>query len=249
MLRVLIVEDEKNASEALSNMLKLFLSNIDWVASCGTIEEAVALIKKNKPNILLLDVVLGKDNGFDIFKHFPLPDFKVIFVTAHENYAAKAFRFAAVDYLVKPVDPELLVSAIQKIYCALDYQKMPLRIEYLLHDLVNKIKNPKKLVLRTSDNIHVVDVSEIMYCEADRSYTNFHLADKTRILISNTMGDYEELLDESNFVRIHQSYLVNLAYLKRFEKSEGGKVILKNGISLPVATRKKEFLLQKLSNI
>lgn len=247
MLKIVIVDDEENVRESLNSMLKLYCKNIEWVKSFSTVHSTLNFIDTEKIDVLLLDIKVGKENGFDIFKHFPNPDFKVIFVTAFQEYAVKAFRFAAIDYLLKPVDPDTLAEAVNRANDILDNEKMSLKIESLLHNLNLEPKTKKKMVLKTSDSIHVVNPEEIIYCEADGSYTRFHLADGSRIMVTKTLGVYEELLETENFLRIHQSYLLNLDYLKRFDKAEGGRVILKDGTPLAVASRKKDQLLRWIS--
>ncbi len=247
MLKVVIVDDEENVRESLNSMLKLYCRNIAWVESFDTVDSAARFIREEKIDVLLLDINIGEENGFDIFKHFPHPDFKVIFITAYQEYAVEAFRFAAIDYLLKPVDPDNLAEAVERASDILDKEKMSLKIESLLHNLHIGQKAKRKMVLKTSDSIHVVNPEEIVYCEADGSYTQFHLADGSRILVTKTLGVYEELLEAENFLRIHQTYLLNLDYLKRFDKAEGGRVILKDGTTLPVASRKKDQLLRRIS--
>jgi two-component system LytT family response regulator len=158
-------------------------------------------------------------------KNFPSPAFKVIFITAYQEYAIQAFRFSALDYLLKPVDPDLLSQALKKAHDAIDREKVSLKIESFLYNMDDLSKGKKKVILKTADNIHVVSMQDIMYCEADRSYTHFYLADKTRIMVSTTLGDYEEMFTEHGFLRIHQSYLLNVSYIKRYEKGEGGKAV------------------------
>lgn len=249
MLKALIVDDDKNVTESVNRLLELYHPDIKICASCHSISSAISAIKDNLPDILFLDVEIGSENGFDIFKHFPQPDFRVIFITAHEQYALQAFRFAALDYLLKPIDPVLLEEALKKAMDFLDREKIKLKIDSFLHNVKDLTKDSKKVVLKTLDTIHVVNLKDVMYCEADRNYTNFYLEDKSRIMVSSTMGGYEELFTPYNFLRIHQSYLLNLDYLKRFEKTDGGKAILKDNTGLPVATRKKDQLLKRLANL
>ncbi|MGZ3885041.1 MAG: LytR/AlgR family response regulator transcription factor, partial [Bacteroidia bacterium] len=179
--------------------------------------------------------------------HFPSPRFKVIFITAYQHYAVQAFRFAALDYILKPADPEVLSQALKKAVDNIDRERLSVKIDSFLNNMDSK--QSKKVVLKTADNIHVISLQEILYCEADRSYTIFYLADKSRIMVSNTLGQYEELFGDYGFLRIHQSYLLNVSYIRRYEKGDGGKIILSDNISLPVATRKKDQLLQLLSRL
>lgn len=247
MLKVIIIDDEENVREALEQLIQLYHSDIIVSASCSSISTAILAIKEHQPDILLLDIEIGTENGFDIFKHFPTPEFRVVFVTAYEQYAAQAFRFAALDYLLKPVDPDLLSEALKKTADVIDRKKIAVKINSFLHNMDDISKDFKKIVLKTAETIHLVNLRDIMYCEADHSYTNFYLADKSRIMVSHTMGEYEELFSSYGFLRIHQSYLLNLNYFKRYEKADGGKAILKDNTALPVATRKKDQLMQRLA--
>lgn len=248
MLKIIIVDDEENVREALEQLIHLYHSDITICASCNSLSSAVLAIKQYQPDILLLDVEIGVENGFDIFKHFPEPDFRAIFITAYQQYAVQAFRFAAIDYLLKPVDPDLLNDALKKSGDVIDRKKIALKINSFLHNMNDISKDFKRIILKTADSVHLVNLRDIMYCEADRSYTNFYLDDKSRIMVSHTMGEYEELFSGYGFFRIHQSYLLNLNYFKRYEKGDGGKAILKDNTALPVATRKKDQLLQLLAN-
>ena len=249
MLKLLIVDDEENVREALSRMLQLYSEDTQLTGAHGSISSAVKAIKENKPDILLLDIEIGKESGFDIFKHFPKPDFKIIFITAYQQYAVQAFRFAALDYLLKPVNPDQLIDALKKAFDAIDREKFSLKIDSFIHNVSAISNRSKKIVLKTADNMHVVNVNDIMYCESDRSYTTFFMADKSRIMVSQTLGDYEDMFDEYGFIRIHKSYLVNLQFIKRYEKGEGGKIILNDNSSIPVASRKKEQLLELLAKL
>ncbi|MES2680150.1 MAG: LytTR family DNA-binding domain-containing protein [Bacteroidota bacterium] len=248
MLKVIVVDDEENVREALGQLLESH-PEVTVCASCASLSSAVTAIKQYHPDILLLDIEIGKENGFDIFKHFPQPDFRVIFITAYQQYALQAFRFSALDYLLKPVDPDLLADALKKATDVIDKEKITTKIDSFLHNINDLSKDTKKIVLKTAETIHLVHLRDIMYCEADRSYTNFYLADKSRIMVSTTLGDYEELFNDYGFFRIHQSFLLNLSYFKRFEKGDGGKVILTNNSALPVATRKKDQFLQRLASL
>lgn len=248
MLKALLVDDEKKAMESLSQLLELYHKNILICGQYTNLSTAADAIKTHQPNLLFLDIEVGKENAFDLLARFPNPDFKVIFTTGHHEYALKAFRFSALDYLLKPIQSGLLSETIMKAESTLDQRQFRLKIESFLHNKNASPEKPKKIVLKTADSIHLVESNEIVYCEADGGYTNFHLSDKSQILVSSTLGDYEELLQDQHFFRIHQSYLLNLNYFKRYDKASGGMAVLKNGIRLPVATRKKEQLLQRLTD-
>ncbi len=249
MLKTILIDDEENVTESLIQLFNLYNIDIKVCECCKSVSLAILAIKKHQPDIVFLDIELEGESGFDIFSYFPKPQFKVVFITAYQQYALQAFRFATLDYLLKPVNPDLLLEVLKKANDMIDYEKLSIKIDSFLHNMSDLSKDSKKIVLKTADTIHLVYLRDIMYCEADRSYTNFYLVDKSRIMVSHSMGEYEELFSEHGFFRIHQSYLLNLSYFKRYEKNDGGKAILKDSTSLPVATRKKDQLLQQLSNL
>jgi two-component system LytT family response regulator len=248
MFRVVIADDVQDIRESLEKMLGAYCPEVQIVASVDGVATAVAAIQKHSPDIVMLDVEMKDGTGFDVLKQFPSPRFKAIFVTAYQQYSLDAFRFSALDYLLKPVDPDLLVQAVSKAADVLDREKLALKIDSFLHNMQESSKGPKKIVLRTIDNIHVVAVNEIAYCEADQSYTTFHLSDKSRIVVTRSLSEFDEMLGPYQFVRIHQSYLVNAAYIKRFNKTDN-TLLLSDGAVLPVSVRKKDHLLQLLASL
>jgi len=249
MTTILILDDELHAREALTSIIKNYATGFEVVATCSDLKSAKDAITQCRPDIVLLDIEMGDEIGLDILSYFPHHTFKLIFITAHQNYAVNAFRLSAVDYLLKPVDPDLLAEALNKAKAANDVEQLSSKLDHLLHNVALNGKKNKKVVLKTSDNIHVLNIEDIMYCKAERSYTKFYLADKNSILVSVALGEYESIFNDFNFIRIHQSYLLNIDYIKRYEKSDGGTVILKDGTSLPVAVRKKDYLISKLRTL
>lgn len=249
MLKLLIADDEINVRESLELLVKMYCPDIEIVAMTDSVSATVKAIQFHKPHIVLLDIEMKEGTGFDVLKNFSAPTFKVVFITAHQEFALKAFRFSALDYLLKPVDPDELVEAITKAVGIIEKEKISMKIDSFFENMEQMSKGMKKIVIRTAEDIHVVQLQDIMYCEADRSYTIFNLKDNKRILVSTTLGEYEEMLQEYNFLRIHQSYLVNINFIKRYEKSDGGKVVLTNDVKIPVATRKKDHLLQLLNKL
>jgi two-component system LytT family response regulator len=249
MTTILILDDEPHAREALSGIIKNYATDFEVVASCSDLTSAKAAITQHHPDIVLLDIEMGAEIGLDIITFFPHHSFKLIFITAHQNYAVNAFRLSAVDYLLKPVDPDMLVEALNKAKAAKDVEQLSSKLDHLLHNVALNGKKNKKVVLKTSDNIHVLNIEDIMYCKAERSYTKFYLADKNNILVSVALGEYERIFSDFNFIRIHQSYLLNMDYIKRYEKTDGGTIILKDGTCLPVAVRKKDHLISKLRTL
>jgi two-component system LytT family response regulator len=195
------------------------------------------------PELVFLDIQLTDGNGFGLLRLFEEINFKLIFVTAYEKYAVKAFRFSALDYLLKPVDPTELTEAVRKARESIDPQ---------LKSWVNQASHNysdgafDKIVLRDFERVRLVEMSDILYCEADGNYTRFHLAGAKPVLVSRIMKEYEEMLRDSGFLRIHRSYMVNLKHFRHYEKAGGGRVILSNGAEIPVGIGKREELYDYL---
>jgi two-component system LytT family response regulator len=248
MLKVIIADDVQDIRESLAKMLAACCPAAEVVASTESVETTVAAIKTHLPDVVLLDVEMKDGTGFDVLKQFPSARFKVIFVTAYQHYSFEAFRFSALDYLLKPVDPDLLAQAVNKAADITDREKLSLKIDSFLHNMQETSRGPKKIVLRTIDNIHVVTVNDIVHCEADQSYTTFYLNDKSRIVVTRSLSEFDELLVPYQFVRIHQSYLVNTSFIKRFNKADN-TLLLSDATVLPVSVRKKEQLLQLLASL
>jgi two-component system, LytTR family, response regulator len=248
-MKLFIIDDEDHVRASITTMLNLYYKNAEIVGSCSSINTAVPLIHERQPDVVMLDVEVGKESGFDLFNYFSQPNFKIIFITAYQHYALQAFRFSALDYLLKPIEPDLMVAALEKAKHTLDSESLTLKISSFLSHIDSPKKQTKKIVLKTAESVFVVNITDIIYCEADRSYTSFYLVDKSRIVVSTSLGEYEDLLVDFNFLRVHQSYLANLEYVKRYEKHDGGRLIFKNEAAVPVATRKREVLLQQLSKL
>ena len=249
MSGILIIDDEQHVAEALTNMIEMYAPGFEVLGSCNNLLTAKDAIRELKPGIVLLDVEMGDEKGLDIAKHFPQQPFKLIFITAHQNYAVDAFRLSAVDYLLKPVNPVLLAKALLKAKNAIDAELLSSKLDDVLHHTMINSKRNKKIVLKTLESVHVVDLEDIMYCEAHGGYTTFYLSDKSRIVISNTLGEYEGHFADYGFVRIHHSYLLNIHYIKRFDKLSDSNVVLKDNTSLPVAVRKRDQLLEALQKL
>lgn len=250
MLKALIVEDELNSQELLKAIIDDSCDGVQVVAMAQGVAEALEKIKTHKPDILLLDIELSDGDGFQVLEQAGDIDFDVIFTTAYDQYAIKAFKFAATDYILKPVDFEELQEAIKRI---VDKRSNPEQapsneqIQALINNIRN-IRQPfKRIVLPTSNGFTVVDPKDIIRCESDRNYTFIFLTDGRKILVSRTIKEYEEMLKDYNFFRIHQSHLINLAFLKNYTRGRGGYVELTNGATLDVSARRKTDFLKRLA--
>jgi two-component system, LytTR family, response regulator len=250
MITVLIIDDEALSRDAIAAIVKLYCQNAVVIGEASGIKDGLMAIKELKPDVILLDIQLADGSGFELLRMAePISSF-VIFITAYEAYAIKAFKTSAIDYLLKPVDIDELKQAINKAA----EQKGKNTLEAQLSILLTNFNQPttsqsQKIVLKTNDQIHILTANEIIHLEADGNYTKFYLVNTKTILVSKTLKEYEELLDKDYFVRIHQSHIVNMVYASRFDKRNGGFLILKDNTSLPVSTRKKDDLIRYLEKI
>ena len=248
MLRTIIIDDEAHMRQTLEKMVTRFCPNVKLVASADGVKTGVEAIRKYHPDLILLDIKMNDGTGFDLLKQLQPVDFKVIFVTAYDQYAIKAFRFSAIDYLLKPVDPDDLADAVCKAE-KLMHQDFNIQLNTLEENMLPGDKANRKIILRTFDSIHLVKVQDINYCESDGSYTTIHLLNEKEILVSTLLKEYDELLKDEGFYRVHKSFLINMRHIERFEKGEGGYVVLENESKVPVASRKREELLEMFERL
>ena len=243
-----IIDDEEHIRDTLEKMIHLYYPSVEIIVKQGNLQSAVKLISLSKPNIVFLDIQLTGGTGFDLLRHFPSPFFKIIFITAYNEYAIQAFKFSVLDYLLKPIDPDDLCKALHKAEKMLEQESMPLRLQTFLNNLSSQAKEVRNLVLKTAESIYVVNINDIIRCEASDNYTHFFLAGNKKILVSNTLKEYDELLTGYDFFRAHQSHLLNLYYFERYDKKDGGVIVMKDGSVIPVSMRKKEHLLKRLQS-
>lgn len=243
MLRTLIVDDEEPVRTMLADILQSFCPDLEIVGQAGDVAGAVSKIKELKPELVLLDVNLPDGSGFDVLNAFNKVDFSVIFVTAYDEYAVKAFKCSALDYILKPVNIDELVQTIEKARETITNKNLAKKIAAFLDNLNGSSPEDKKIVLKTQESIHIVKVSTIIRCESFHNYTEFHISGAKKLVVSRTLKEFETLLCEFGFFRVHQSHLINVNYINRFEKSDGGYLVLADGSQVPVAKRKKDELL------
>ncbi len=248
MYKVVIVDDEKNAQNALKSVVTEFCSDLDIVETAFNVKTGVELINKVKPDIVFLDIEMPDGSGFDIIRQVAFTDFSLIFCTGHNDFAIKAFKYNAIDYILKPVDVEDVVGAVDKAIKDLNLKQKDLTFKHLLSFYQNADKENEKIVLKTSSDIYILQIQDIYHCEADGSYTTFYTADGKKITVSKNLKEYEAILNSHNFLRTHQSHLVNLNYIERMHKANGGYIVMKNGHQVPISTRKKETIIQALEN-
>ena len=247
MKKVLIIDDEKRIRDFVKRMIDSFGLDLTVYTDGENVETGLASIESLKPDIVFLDIQMPDGTGFDLLTRVKEKNFELIFITAFQEYAIMAIKFSALDYILKPIDEEELKTAIINAIDTIDFKKDDTQFEALSHNLLPNQK--RKLVLKTQESVHVVDLSDIIRCEADKNYTFFYLSNGKKILVSRTLKDFETLLSNQGFFRVQQSHLINLDFIDRYDKQEGGSVILKDGSSVPLSPAKKEqffTLLEKL---
>lgn len=237
-MRAFIVDDEQLCIDTLTHHLK-GIEAIEIIGQASTVNEAISAISAQKPELVFLDVELPDGTGFDVLKAFPNPSFRIIFITAYDRFAISALRCSAVDYLLKPIDPTELKAAIGKV-TDLNADDSKVSFEALIANI--KKSEERRLVVRTSDDIFLVPISEITHLESDGAYTHIFRIGRKRITVSHHLKHFEEMLMEQSFFRSHQSHLVNIRYIDGFKKNDGGYIVLKDGTSIPVSHRKRDAL-------
>lgn len=247
-IHTLIVDDE---IAFIQTMRILMEAHPDFKISgtARSVEEAVNKINELEPDVVFLDVEMEDGTGFDVLRQLDRNDFKVVFVTAFDHYAVEAFRFSAIDYLLKPVISDDLMHALEKVKLSLENEKANYQFKVLLDNIHSLSKERKKIVLKEVDVHHVVQLDQIIWCTADGSYTKFFLKENKSILVSRHLKEFEDLLSPNGFFRVHRSHLVNLHKIERFERSEGGILFLEGGHSVPVSVRKKDRLSAMLAHL
>ena len=246
-MKAIIVEDELNVREGFIKMISTFCPEVELVGIADSVLNATSLIQSLNFDVLFLDINLPDGSGFDLLNSLENIDFKVIFVTAYDQYAIPAFKLSAVDYLLKPVSPDLLQNAVNKVKTSL-LQSEQSSLKNLKTNLSKGIDQENKIVLKDADNIYLIELNQIIYCTADGSYTNFILKDQKKIVTSTNLKEYEGMLEIYNFIRCHHSYLVNLNHVVALRKQDGGFIETTDGALLPISSRKKAIIMEKIKN-
>lgn len=249
MIRGIIVEDEKHSRETLTGMLERYCKNVEVIAEAESYRRGLELIRKHSPDVVFLDIQMPDGSGFRLLEELDKINFAIIFTTAFDQFAIKAIKYSALDYLLKPIDPDELVHAIKKVEQKLNKSEVNDNIRVLLENIRSKENDPHKIVLSTSEKIHIIETDQILRCESDNYYTNFFLTDGKNILISKTLKENEELLSDHNFIRPHKSHLVNVKYIKGFLKNDGGYIEMTDGSRIPVSRRKREKIIEIITHI
>jgi len=246
MIRAVIIDDEINNQELISNLLNSYAENVQVVGMANSVESAYKVILERNPDLIFLDIQMPDGTGFDLLKKFDKISFKIIFVTAHQEFAIEAFKYSALDYILKPLAPANLLAAVKKMEDTMSSEELNLKLKTLLNNIAEPVKNKKKIVLKTMERIYSVDLDDIIRFESDGGYTKVYLVDGKRIMVSKTMKEYDDLLMDAGFLRVHHSHLINMNHLFCFEKAEG-HVVMKDDSIVPVSNRKKDHLMELLN--
>ena len=247
MKKVVIIDDENRTRELIARMIDSFGFDVITIPEGENVQSGIEAIEKHQPDIVFLDIQMPDGTGFDVIRSIDNKNFEVIFITAHEEFAIKAIKFSALDYLLKPVDTAELKAALEKALSTIDERKESSQFDALQKNIQPTEK--RRLVLKTQESVHVVELDQIIRCEADRNYTSFFLKDGKKILVSKTLKEYETLLSAHNFLRVQQSHLVNIDFVDRYDKKNGGAVVMKDGSEVPLSPAKRDLFFKRLENI
>ncbi len=242
LLKAILIDDEDNARFALRNLLKAHCPNVDVIGEAKCVSEGQSILTKIKADLVFLDVQMPDGTGFDLLAGLERIDFQVIFASAYDYFAITAFRFSAVDYLLKPIIVNDLCSAVAKIKANDKFAQDKVKT------LIDNQGTVKKIALPSMEEVNFVKVDDIIRCESDNNYTRFFLQGNTQILVSKTLKEYEDLLEPMGFFRCHKSSLINLKFIKKYIKGEGGTIIMEDGSSVELSRRRKEDFFNAIQN-
>jgi len=248
-IRTLIIDDEEDAREALRLSIEHYCPNLELLTTCDSAEAGLQAIHQNEPDLIFLDIQMPRLSGFDLLQQVASIPFEVIFVTAHDHYAIKAIRFSALDYLLKPVDVDDLMQAVRRAEQRIHQNERKYQYQSLVHNSQFTPGNIDRLAVPSADGIEFLDPNDIVYCQADGNYTTLYLTNRDKKLISKNLKDFECLLADSGFCRVHHSSLINLKHIQKYIKGEGGYVILTDNHHVDISRRKKEVFLGMLDKI
>ena len=245
MIKAILVDDEVHCLDTLGMLLEEYCPEVQILDKCTSAEDAIDSIKERKPALVFLDIEMPSMNGFEMLEHFPKIPFAVIFTTGYDQYAIKAIHFSALDYLLKPIDPEELVAAVHKVQSQSHLPSLE-QFKMLLHQLQHKENEFKKLAIPTSEGFELVPVDQILYCEANNNYSLVFLKNKRKMVACRSLKEVEgQLQPFSIFLRVHYSYLINLNEVTKYVRGEGGYVVMSDGSSVNVARSRKDALMKR----
>jgi two-component system, LytTR family, response regulator len=248
MIRSVIIDDEPHAAQVLQILLEKHCPQITVEAVCHAAKEAEKLIRAIDPQLVFLDIEMPHMNGFELLEKLSPVTFQVIFTTSYDQYAIKAIRFSALDYLLKPVDPQELKAAVKKSAGLLSPVTLPGQLDILREKLRQPTTLVNRIALPTMEGLEMVPVDSILYCMANSNYTSLVLKDRQKLIVSRTLKEIEEMLEDYPFLRVHHSCLVNLHEIKKYIRGEGGTLLMSDGVEVAVSRSRKDILLKKIQS-
>ena len=249
MLKTIIIDDEQHCIDRIQKLLSKHSVTINIVNVCSNVDDAKEKIERLNPDVIFLDVHLREETGFDLLKQLSNIDFEIIFTTAYDSYAVEAFKFSALDYLLKPIDEDELQLTIEKLKKKTSLKDVSKKVEVLFHNLEDKTAQVKKIAVPTIEGLTFIKIIDIIRCQSDINYTHIFLEGNKKITVAKTLKHFETLLEPYHFFRTHQSHLINLSCIDKYVKGKGGYVLMSDGIHVEVAVRRKEDFIDKLSNL
>jgi len=245
MIKAIIIEDEARSRQSLRKKLVDYCPQVNIVAEAESGQQGIALIEQHLPQVVFLDIEMPLMNGFEMLQQIPKKNFHIIFTTAYDQYAIKAIRYSAFDYLLKPVDIEELIMAVEKISSSISATEQEKKVETLHHNLVLS-KELNKIAIPTSGGLLFFEIKNITHLEAHSNYTHIFFNNRSKLISSKTLKDFDELLPSTMFFRTHHSHVINLSCIKKYIKGDGGKIELLDGTFIDLARRKKEAFLKMI---
>jgi len=249
MIKAIIVDDEQSSREAVSIILENNFQSIKILAQADSVKSAIEVIKKHKPELLFLDIDLPDGTSFDILRSVDYSKMKIIFITAFHDYAIQAIKFSAFDYILKPLKSSELIATVNRVIEESLESNYAEKFDAIFSNFNSAHPELKKIVLKTSDKIHVVSINDIIHCKAENTYTTFFLLSGKKIIVSKPIKKYEEMLSEHGFMRVHQSHLINLNYIQHLNKQEGGILVMSDNSQIPVSNQQKQALIKYFESL
>lgn len=247
MVQAIIIDDERIGRETLESLIGKYCPTVNVIAVADSVRSGWRAIDEHHPDLVFLDIEMPNGSGMELLKNIGEPGFEVIFTTAYQQYAIQAIKLGALDYLLKPIDRDDLIAAVRKVEKKLSAPRAAdERLDTILRGLTNATGEHRKLALPTDEGLIMVHLHDIVRCEADGNYTHFVLSSGETLLISRTLKEYDRLLSSMDFIRVHNSHLVNLDHVKRYKRGEGGEVVMSDNREIPVSRRKKNELIRRL---
>lgn len=248
MIKAVLIDDEKNALEMLEWQLDTYCSQVKVAAICSNVDDGIRAIELHRPQLVFLDIEMPVKNGFEVLQHFTDPFFDVIFTTAYNQFALKAFRFAAFDYLLKPIDADDLAATVSRYQKRMMQTDVKQQLQILIQQYNQPANLPAKVSFTTQQAIHFIVPENIVYCESNSNYTTLYFTDKTKLLVSKTLKEVEEVLVHYHFYRIHHSFIINLKHVNRYLKNDGGCIEMLTGAALPISRQRKQEVMEVITS-